>query len=327
MIKISTKLLVFDFEVFKFNWMVVIIDYNTKEKTIIIDNSDELKQFYNEHKDDIFIGYNSRQYDQFIFKAILSNIDPFHISDQLINHNKKGYQLIRNSNQIQLNNFDISTGFHGLKQLEAFMGSTIKETSVPFDIDRPLTSSEIEEVVTYCTHDVEQTIDVFDNRKEEFDSQVALINAFNLPIQMFNKTKAQLSSVVLGAIKQEPLDDEFDLTFPDTLVVYDKYKYIVDWYKNPINMDYSRSLETNVSGVPHVFAWGGIHGALPNHKDEGIILCCDVASLYPSIMIEYGYISRNVTEPNKYKEIRDTRLKLKAEKNPMQLPYKIVLNG
>lgn len=51
-----------------------------------------------------------------------------------------------------------------------------------------------------------------------------------------------------------------------------------------------------------------------------------MGALYPSLMIEYGYLSRNVTNPEKYKEIRDTRLKLKAEKNPMQLPYKIVLN-
>ena len=79
-------------------------------------------------------------------------------------------------------------------------------------------------------------------------------------------------------------------------------------------MNYKKSLITDVAGVEHVFAWGGIHGALPNYSDEGLILCCDVASLYPSLMIEYGYISRNVTNPYKYKEIRDTRLKLKEEK-------------
>jgi DNA polymerase elongation subunit (family B) len=82
----------------------------------------------------------------------------------------------------------------------------------------------------------------------------------------------------------------------------------------------------DVAGVSHVFAWGGVHGAVDNYFDEGIILCCDVSSLYPAIMIEYGFLSRNVAEPDKYKKMRDTRLKLKADKNPMQLPYKIVLN-
>jgi hypothetical protein len=54
---------------------------------------------------------------------------------------------------------------------------------------------------------------------------------------------------------------------------------------------------------------------------------CRKGALYPAIMIEYGYLSRNVTNPEKYTEIRDTRLELKAKKDPRQLPYKIVLNS
>jgi hypothetical protein len=50
-------------------------------------------------------------------------------------------------------------------------------------------------------------------------------------------------------------------------------------------------------------------------------------ALYPAIMIEYGFLSRNVSTPKRYLEIRDTRLELKAKKDPMQLPYKIVLNS
>lgn len=38
------------------------------------------------------------------------------------------------------------------------MGNDIKETSVPFSIDRKLTDEEIAETVKYCKHDVEQTI-------------------------------------------------------------------------------------------------------------------------------------------------------------------------
>jgi DNA polymerase len=52
-----------------------------------------------------------------------------------------------------------------------------------------------------------------------------------------------------------------------------------------------------------------------------------VASYYPALMIEYNFISRNISDPSKYRRIRDKRLQLKAEKNPMQLPYKIVLNS
>ncbi|ATH91687.1 DNA polymerase domain-containing protein [Bacillus glycinifermentans] len=316
----------YDFEVFKHNWMVVLIDYDSKKGKVIVDNIDELKRFYKLFKDDIWIGYNSRMYDQYILKGILLGMNPYFISKRIIEDNVKGFNVVREGYKIPLNNFDITTGFHSLKQLEGFMGSRIKESSVPFDIDRPLTPEEIKEVIDYCIHDVKQTIEVFDNKKVEFESQLALIEAFNLNMSMFTKTKAQLSAFILGAEKHENREDEFDLQFPKTLKV-EKYKHIVEWYKDPENLDYSKKLKVDVAGVPHIFAWGGLHGAIPKYKDEGIILCCDVASLYPSIMIEYSYISRNVRDPLKYNEIRDTRLELKRKKDPKQAPYKIVLNS
>ncbi|MFG6316364.1 hypothetical protein SM193_11185 [Bacillus velezensis] len=316
----------YDFEVFKHNWMVVLIDYDTKKGKVIVDDVDELKRFYKMFKDDIWIGYNSRMYDQYILKGILLGMNPYYISSRIINDNVKGFNVVREGYKIPLNNFDITTGFHSLKQLEGFMGSRIKESSVPFDIARALTEKEIKEVVEYCIHDVKQTIEVFDNKKEEFESQLALIEAFDLEMSMFTKTKAQLSAFILGAEKQRNRGDEFELRFPNTLKIK-KYKHIVDWYRNPENLDYKKNLKVDVAGVPHIFAWGGLHGAIPKYKDEGIILCCDVASLYPSIMIEYDYISRNVKNPLKYTEIRDTRLELKRKKDPKQAPYKIVLNS
>ncbi|AUS16051.1 hypothetical protein C0W57_07610 [Bacillus velezensis] len=316
----------YDFEVFKHNWMVVLIDYDTKKGKVIIDDVDELKRFYKMFKDDIWIGYNSRMYDQYILKGILLGMNPYYISSRIINDNVKGFNVVREGYKIPLNNFDITTGFHSLKQLEGFMGSRIKESSVPFDISRALTEKEIKEVVEYCIHDDKQTIEVFDNKIEEFASQLALIEAFELDMSMFTKTKAQLSAFILGAEKQGNRGDEFELRFPNTLKI-EKYKHIVDWYRDPENLDYTKKLNVDVAGVPHIFAWGGLHGALPKYKDEGIILCCDVASLYPSIMIEYDYISRNVKNPLKYTEIRDTRLELKRKKDPKQAPYKIVLNS
>jgi DNA polymerase elongation subunit (family B) len=44
-------------------------------------------------------------------------------------------------------------------------------------------------------------------------------------------------------------------------------------------------------------------------------------------MIEYNFLSRSVVDPEKYRQIRDERIRLKKDKNPMQQPYKIVLNS
>ena len=54
---------------------------------------------------------------------------------------------------------------------------------------------------------------------------------------------------------------------------------------------------------------------------------CEKGALYPSIMIEYGYLSRKLRNPEKYKEIRDERLRLKKLKDKRQQPMKIVLNS
>lgn len=318
-------MLFYDFEVFKYDWMVVVMDVQNSKKHVIVNDRDELVKLYEENKDSIWIGYNSRHYDQWIMKGILLDFDPKEINDFIIVEGQGGWKYSKLMKEINLNNFDIMTSMHGLKQLEGFMGNNIKESEVSFDIDRKLTEDELQEVIKYCEHDVEQTIEVFLNRQEEFDSQVSLLKAFNLPISYISKTKAQLSAMILGAHRHK-YDDEFDISIPDTLKIK-KYQNVVDWYKNPINLDYKKELEIEVMRVKHKFAWGGIHGAKEKYYGEGIFVNVDVASYYPALMIEYNYSSRSISDPNKYREIRDKRIELKKNKDPMQLPYKIVLNG
>jgi len=318
-------MLFFDFEVYPYDWLVVIIDVINKKEHVIVNDVDKLKELYNKHKDDIWVGYNSRHYDQYILKSLLCGFNPKEINDYIIVKKNPGWKFSSLLNQVPLNNYDVMTSFHSLKQLEGFMGNSIKESSVPFDIDRKLTPEEIEETVKYCRHDVEQTIEVFIQRKEEFESHISLIKTFKLPISYISKTKAQLSAIILGATKRN-YDDEFDIEFPNTLRI-EKYKEVLNWYKNPLNRDYNKTLKIDVAGVPHVFAWGGLHGALPQYTGEGHFIVIDVASYYPALMIEYGFGSRSISNPKKYREIRDERLRLKAEGNPMQLPYKIVLNS
>ncbi|WP_437629318.1 hypothetical protein [Clostridium paraputrificum] len=320
-------MLFYDFEVFSHDWLVVIKDTDTRTTHKILNDSEALRKIYEANKNNIWVGYNSRSYDQYIFKGILLGMDPKKINDHIIVKNLGGWQYSRAFNQIQFYNFDIMTDkFKGLKQLEGFMGNDIRETTVDFNIDGKLTPKEIEETFFYCNHDVEQTMKVFINRKEEFDSQMNLIKTFKLPLKYINKTKAQLSAIILEADKREH-DDEFEITIVDTLKV-EKYKSIVNWYRNPVNLDYKKKLEIEVADVIHLFGWGGLHGARVKYQDEGIFINSDVTSFYPSLMIEYGFLSRNVRHVEKFKEIYDIRVELKKEgKKKEQAPYKIVLNS
>lgn len=314
-----------DFEVFKEDWLCVIINPQRRSETVIVNDAGKLKQYYQQHKNEIFVGFNIRQYDQYIFKGLLLGFNPKDVNDWIVVKDRMGWQFSDLFRNVNINIFDVMTGFHGLKTLEGFMGNNIKESEVDFNIERKLTIDELRNTIEYCRHDVQQTMQIFLKRKEEFDAHMSMLKAFKLPLSYISKTKVQLSAVILNAIKQNRTD-EFDIEYPHTLKL-EKYNEVKRWYDNPLNRKYETSLKIDIAGVPHIFAWGGLHGARNNYIEEGQFLNVDVASYYPSLMIKYGWGSRNMTDPNKYEEIYHQRLKYKAEKNPLQAPLKIVLNG
>lgn len=317
----------YDFEVFKNDWLVVLINPVEKTEDVIINDKDKLEAYYNKNKNSIWIGYNSTRYDQYILKGILCGFDPKEISDFIIKLDEPAWKFSRVLNSIPLINYDVAYRTDsGLKSLEGFMGNNIKETSVDFDLDRKLTDKEIAETVKYCRHDVEQTISVFLNRKSDFDAHIGLIKAFDLSLDYMNKTKTQLAAIILGA-RRKSHDDEFEIVIPNTLKL-SKYKYVLDWYLDRNNRSYDKQLVTDVAGVEHIFAWGGLHGAVNKYQGEGVYIMADVESLYPSLIIQYNYMSRNVPSVDKYIDIYNIRLKLKHEgKKKENLPYKSVLNS
>lgn len=317
----------YDFETFIYDWLMVAINPIEQKKTVIINDPEKLKQYYDEHKQQIWIGYNSRSYDQYILKAILLGFNPKEVNDWIILKGRKGWEFSSMFNRIPLYNYDCMNKFYSLKQLEGFMGNDVRETSVPFDIQRKLNELELHQTVKYCTHDVEQSMEVFMRTKANFDAHMNLLKTFNLGLNNISKTQAQLSALALGCSRKDWMD-EWDLQFVDTLKL-GKYAYIMDWFKDPANHDYKNSLTTDICGVPHVFGWGGIHGA-PDHAlhRKGLLLHVDVTSFYPSIMIRYDMLSRNVKDKAVYKQIYDTRVALKkAGKKAEQAPYKIILNS
>lgn len=325
---------------FKHDWLVVVLDMLNKKEHVIVNDPAALEALHEQHQQDIWVGFNSRHYDQYIFKGILCGFDPKKINDYIIVKGEPGWKFSSLLRRVHINNYDVMQNIdRGLKTFEGFMGSMIKESSVPFDIDRKLTDAEIEETVKYCRHDVEQTVEIFIRRRDDFEAHMGLARLASgkdgLNLALLNKTKAQLSAIILEATRQS-YDDEFDIDFPDTLKL-NKYRAVLDWYKDPENRTYYKKnakgkveknqLQMMIAGVPHTFGWGGIHGALEKYQGEGNYLLMDAASLYPSLMIRYNLHSRSMKHPEKFKEIYETRLKYKAEKNPLQAPLKLVLNS
>lgn len=315
----------FDFECYPKLWTVTIINPITKEEIAIVNDRQKLIDHYKSHKDEIYVGFNNRQYDDWMFKAILCGFEPWRMNQWLIEKGRKGWEFSSMLRNVQLNSFDCMTGFNGLKTLEAFSGMSIHETSIPFDYDGEFTQEMIEEVLSYNRHDVLATIQVFMERKSEFDSYMGLMKLFNLPLSYLSKSKAQLSAIILGAQRTKH-NDEFDISLPPTMRI-EKYTRVADFFKNDWN--YDNGLEIEIAGVPHVYGTGGIHGAIPNYFGEGEFLHVDVNSYYPSLMLRYPEycMSRTGANVQKFHEIYDNRILFKKQKDPRANALKIVLNS
>lgn len=324
------NLLFYDFEVFAKDWLVVVMDMTEKKTHVIINNPDELKALYEAHIKDIWTGFNSRHYDQYILKAILCGFDPKRVNDYIIVKGNPGWKFSSLFKSYPLLNYDVMLGTdRGLKAFEGFMGNDIKESSVPFNIERKLTQAEIDETVKYCKHDVENTIQVFLKRTEEFNTMMYFIKHFELPIDFISKTKAQLAAEILGGNRKgADFDDEFDFPILDCLRL-NKYKFVADWYRNPENHSYSKSQgDVMVANVPHTFSWGGGHGALPKFHAKGIFLIIDVTAYYPSLQKKYHFGYRVMNHPENFEFIHDSNIefKRKGDKKARQ-PFKIMDNA
>lgn len=317
----------YDFEVFKYDWLVVIINPIEKTVTKIVNDAQALKDYFDAHEKEIWIGYNNRRYDQYIMKAILLDIDPKDVNDWIIVDKKGGWQYSSLFNKITMINFDTMLRMDtGLKSLEAFMGNDIRETSVPFDIDRKLTEEEIEQTFFYCNHDVEQTIEVWLARKAEFDAAMGLVKIFNLPLTYMGKTGAQRVAKILGG-RGKKFDDEFEFPIVNTLKLK-KYRAVRDWYRNPENHDYKKKQKVIIAGIEHTLAWGGLHGAIKKYYGEGIYLMADVTAYYPSLQEQYKFGYRNMANPENFEKIHGENLRMKATGNKVaRLPYKIADNA
>lgn len=324
-----------DTETFKYDWMMVAISPNNKSDTgfdvvEIVNDKDKLTDFYNKNANDIWVMYNGANYDQYIIKGIMLGFDPKDINDFIIVKGHKGWEYSRLFNKVPMIVYDpMPRPPVGLKTLEGFMGKNIHETSVPFDIDRPLSEEEIKETLKYCTNDVMEMMDVFIKKSSEFEAQLSLVKRFNLPYQDLVKTQAQLAAKILDA-KRVKTDDEWEIRLPENLQL-GKYQYIGDWFLSDESHTYQSKLNCEVGGIPTVIAWGGGHGAIPKFqhtcKDDEVIVDADVGQLYPNLMIVYDLLSRAVKDKSKFTNILDTSMKLKAEgKKKEREPYKRICN-
>lgn len=308
-------------EVFKYDWLVCITEYWLNENKelctkdlVILNNRQQLIDYYNDNKDyGIFIGKNNSRYDNGIMIGIMENKNPKVISDCIIEKEISWKTQIKNWRNYKFLYIDImqDAARISLKEEEAYLDLPIITTEVEFNTDRLLTKEELEKSISYCKADVKALITSFENNISGVITKINLILEYNLPKNYISMTNAQLCSKLFDC-KKTSFDDEFEVFDISSIGIKPQNKTIIDFYTQPI--DYKNKLNIDVAGVPHTYAFGGLHGALPNVFIDEEIWLIDVASYYPSMMIYYNFLSRAMplSGKRKFVDMYFKRRKVKA---------------
>lgn len=312
------KILVYDFEVFKFDTLLGIYDANNK-KYIQTWNANEIKRLYYDNLDAIWVGHNNSGYDNFILEAILNGFDPYSVSNNIINnHIKMRFSL-------PLNYYDIMQ-LHktSLKAIEAVVGKNISETEVAFNLDRPLTAQEKLLTEEYNRHDLDQTFENLKMVKSEFQLRLDLIKEFKLPMDALHYTEAQIAEAVLKPkaiynIENMPVHP---ILYPQLKLTN---KQVLDYYLNE-KFKTNEKIEVNFCGVPHIIGAGGMHGAVTNRYFDWAYYF-DVSGYYNLIMINYDLLARTIPAEGKqlYVQMYHEQLRLKKIDPVKRALYKTIL--
>jgi hypothetical protein len=203
------------------------------------------------------------------------------------------------------------------------MGWNIEETQVDFNLDRPLTSEEIDSTVFYCKWDVKATAKLLTMRKGYLQAKLNVARTKGIPdTKALYMTNARLTAAFLDAVATERYDER-EYSYPDNLdrslipsAIFDFFDRLHDENISDKEL-FSSKLSVDVDGAEAIIGFGGIHHAIPNYSEcstgNRIIRNFDVASLYPSLMVYCGYTSRNIPSAETFEQVYHTRLKAKAE--------------
>ena len=320
-------------------------------------------------------GYNSDNFDKILSHGVLTNVlrtetDLYKCSNNLIYSQDTDIPLFQTLNKLSITDYYTSPilsydllgdgAFFSLKQLEGFLGMDIVESVVPFDLDRPLTEEEKEEVAEYNRADLYGTLERFKQRKNSFKTKMMLVKEFKLPIDYICKTNAKLTEAILLSQNKgvnTRLRKHFNLCDLPVNWEVPQLKQIYKFFCSALTelelnkwetkkCDKTKlSMNLDILGVEHTFALGGVHGGRKNYicrPEEGKkIVWVDVSSLYPNILTKWDLLSRKVDKhgceafANMVQVRMDIKAKLhdeslsKEEKKTLKdqaARYKLILN-
>lgn len=335
--------LICDVEVFSHDWLCVAKPPGNDEPAIIWNDAATLRAVIQHTRDTVLVGFNIKHYDCHILRAACCGADNAlvkEISDFLIAGGVGWQHPFIQENRFYLNICDLKDDMAmglSLKAIEGHLGMPIRESTVSYDLLRPLTDAERAEVARYCLHDVLATERLLELRHDYLKGKIDVGRLKDIPAKKaISMTNAKLTAAFLDAVP-ELRKDERAYSFPPNLrremIPPDVQTFFDRTHDTDISDDdfFKSKLGFSVGTCPCVVGFGGIHGALPHHQETAglgrVIRNYDVASLYPSLMIRFGYTSRNIPSASHFEDVYNRRLAAKRSGDKTTAnTLKLVLN-
>lgn len=317
----------------------------------------------------IFCGYNNLHYDNPIINYIIEYEDKlmqynipticssiFNLSKTITTSSEDNIDAWKHwKYQIWFDTFDILTMLYsnklrvGLKEIQVTMQYPNVQEFV-CDWTKPLPLEDFDSMIDYNINDIESTSELLNRCKKDVDLRIAIEDEYGARVLSKDGVNIGMKIITQKYLEKTGLTwwDIKDLRSPmsviplkDVILPFIKYdspilQRVLDNMKNQIVSPGRKGYENKFvfNNLRYSVGVGGIHSVnspeiiIP--RDDEILIDIDVASLYPSMLIEYEFYPKHLGKEflEVYKQIKDERIEAKHNGDKVKNEtLKLALNG
>ena len=318
--------------------------------------------------DKIFCGYNNLHYDNPVINYIIEyehvlaekpvlviTNSIFNLSREITNSGENIEKWKRWKYQVWFDSFDILTMLYsnklrvGLKEIQVTMQYKNVQEFV-CDWSKPLPIEDFDSMIDYNINDIESTSALLDRCKKDIDLRLAIEDEYGVKVLSKDGVNIGMKILTHKYLEKTGLTwwDIKDLRSPqayiplkDVILPFIKYdspilKSVLDEMKTQVVSPGRKGYEKNFvfGGLRYTVGVGGIHSkndpeiVIP--AEDEMLIDIDVASLYPSMLIEYGFYPKHLGPEflEVYSQIRSERIEAKHNGDKIKdSTLKLALNG
>lgn len=317
----------------------------------------------------IFCGYNNLHYDNPIINYIIEYEDKlmqynipticssiFNLSKTITTSSEDNIDAWKHwKYQIWFDTFDILTMLYsnklrvGLKEIQVTMQYPNVQEFV-CDWTKPLPLEDFDSMIDYNINDIESTSELLNRCKKDVDLRIAIEDEYGVRVLSKDGVNIGMKILTQKYLEKTGLtwQDIKDLRSPmsviplkDVILPFIKYdspilQRILEDMKNQIVSPGRKGYENKFvfNNLRYSVGVGGIHSVnspeiiIP--RDDEMLIDIDVASLYPSMLIEYEFYPKHLGKEflEVYKQIKDERIEAKHNGDKVKNEtLKLALNG